>query len=375
MPYPSTQIRSEITPAGELRLSLASAPAPDPGPDDVVVRIDAAPINPSDLGLLLGPADVSTAKLEGSAEAPVVVATVPAALMGTVQARVGQALPVGNEGAGEVIACGTSELARSLLGRTVSIIGGPTYTQVRTLPAAACQALPEGTSAEVGASWFVNPMTVLGMVETMRAEGHAAIVHTAAASNLGQMLCRVCADESVPLVNVVRRESQAELLRGIGATHVVRSDLTGFADDLDQAIRATGATLVFDAIGGGPVGGQILASMERVLAAKDGSYSRYGSTVHKQLYIYGSLDRSPTVLARAFGMAWGVGGWLLTPTLQKLGPARVQAMRDRVVAGLETTFASHYTSRISLAGALSLDAIGAYARQATGEKFLITPSA
>jgi NADPH2:quinone reductase len=372
MPYQSHEIRSEISKDGRLTLSLVQVETPDPGPDEVVVRVEASPINPSDLGLLFGPADLTTAKASGSAEAPVVTAEVPEKLLRGIAARVGQSLPVGNEGAGVVVAAG--EGASDWMGATVSMIGGAMYSQYRTIKTGQCLRLPEGTKPAEGASWFVNPLTALGMVETMRAEGHSALVHTAAASNLGQMLVKLCKEDGVPLVNVVRKPEQEELLRGLGAEHVVNSSAPGFMEDLVAALTETDATLAFDAIGGGTLASRILTAMEAAQSAKATEYSRYGSDTHKQVYIYGNLDRQPTELARSFGMAWGVGGWLLTPFLQKQGADGVKRLRDRVAAEIKTTFASHYTKTVSLAGALALDAIWVYGKQATGEKYLIDPS-
>jgi NADPH2:quinone reductase len=373
MGHSSLQLQSTVSADGQLTLSLATVEVPDPGPDEVVVRIEAAPINPSDLGLLLGPADVTTAKASGSADAPVITASIPEHLMGSVVGRVGQSLPVGNEGAGVVVATGDSDAARALKGATVGVIGGEMYAQYRKLHVGACLRLPEGTSPREGASCFVNPLTALGMVETMRAEGHTALVHTAAASNLGQMLVKVCAKDDIGLVNIVRKPAQEELLRGIGAKHVVNSTASSFKEDLVSALDATGATLAFDAIGGGKLAGQILTAMEAVHSANAQSYSRYGSSVHKQVYIYGALDRAPTVINRNFGFAWSVGGWLLTPLLQKIGMQGVQKLRARVASEIKTTFASRYTQEVSLQQALQLDALAAYSKQATGEKYLINP--
>ncbi|HSB86610.1 MAG TPA: zinc-binding dehydrogenase, partial [Ilumatobacteraceae bacterium] len=304
----------------------------------------------------------------------VITAPIPPQTLRGLGARIGRSMPVGNEGAGVVVAVGSSDDAKALMGRTVSIIGGETYAEYRCLPAAMCMALPDGTDPALGASWFVNPLTALGMVETMRMEGHRALVHTAAASNLGQMLQRLCLADDVPLVNVVRRDEQVALLRGIGAGHVCNSSASTFMDDLTKALVETGATICFDAIGGGRQAGQILACMEAAVNTNASEFSRYGSNVHKQVYIYGGLDRSPTEFTRNFGMAWGIGGWLLTPFLQKIGPAGVERLRNRVAAELSTTFASHYTDDVSLAGALDLEAVRIYARQATGQKFLIRPS-
>jgi D-arabinose 1-dehydrogenase-like Zn-dependent alcohol dehydrogenase len=289
-------------------------------------------------------------------------------------ARVGIPMPVGNEGAGTVVAAGSSPAAQELLGKTVAAAGGAMYAQYRCVDVALCLELPDGTLAADGASSFVNPMTALGMVETMRLENHAALVHTAAASNLGQMLNRLCIEEQVPLVNIVRRPEQADLLKSAGAVYVCNSTAPDFMADLTAALKDTSATLAFDATGGGRLASQILTCMEAAASAAAGSYSRYGSAVHKQVYIYGSLDRGPSELTRNFGMAWGIGGWLLTPFLQRIGFEGMTRLRDQVAAGLTTTFASSYTDEVSLAGALALDAITAYSRQATGQKYLIIPS-
>ncbi len=367
------QLRSLLRASGELELSLADVPVGEPGADEVTVRVEATPINPSDLGLLLGAADIATAVASGDAAHPVVTARVPSAFMRAMAGRVDQSLPVGNEGAGVVVKAGASAAAQALLGRTVAILGGATYAQYRTLRAADCLLLGEGVTPAQGASCFVNPLTSLGMIGTMRAEGHKALVHTAAASNLGQMLVKACLADGVPLVNIVRSAEQEALLRGIGAVHVCDSSKPTFMDDLTAALVATGATLGFDAIGGGRLAGQILTAMEAALNKTGAGYSRYGSTTHKQVYIYGGLNTAPTEFNRGFGMAWGVGGWLLTPFLQKIGPVETEKLRQRVAAEITTTFASHYTSVISLTEALDVAVIGAYNRKSTGEKFLIAP--
>jgi NADPH:quinone reductase-like Zn-dependent oxidoreductase len=368
------QLRSLVKKSGELELSLAHVETPDPGPDEIVVRVEATPINPSDLGLLLGPADVSTAKASGSKDAPVITATVPDRFLKAVAARIDQPMPVGNEGAGTVVKAGSSPAAQALMGKTVAMLGGAMYATYRTLKAADVLPLPAEATAADGASCFVNPLTALGMTETMRREGHTALVHTAAASNLGQMLNRICLKDGIGLVNIVRSVDQEALLRGIGAKHVVNSTSPNFMSDLVEALSATGATLAFDAIGGGKLASQILTAMEQAAVAKMTSYSRYGSTVHKQVYIYGALDTGPTELQRNYGLIWGLGGWLLTPFLQKIGPAETNRLRQRVLAELKTTFASHYTKVISLREALDLDTLTAYNRRATGEKYLINPS-
>jgi len=368
------QLRSLVKNSGELELSLAKLPMPEPGPDEVLVRVEAAPINPSDLGLLFGPADMSTAKASGTSAQPVITATIPEKLMKGLAARLDESMPVGNEGAGVVVKTGTSDAAKALMGKTVAILGGATYGQYRVIKAVACLPLPEGTKPSEGASCFVNPLTSLSMVEVMRLEGHKALVHTAAASNLGQMLNKICLQDGVALVNIVRKPEQEEILRKIGAKYVCDASKPSFMDDLTQALVETGATLAFDATGGGKLASQILTCMEVAINKTAKEYSRYGSAVHKQVYMYGALDRGPTELVRNFGMAWGVGGWLLTPFLQKIGFAAAQKLRERVARELKTTFASHYTAEVSLAEALSLEVIGAYGKQATGTKYLINPN-
>jgi NADPH:quinone reductase-like Zn-dependent oxidoreductase len=368
------QLRSLIKKSGELEISLVRVPTPEPSADEVVVRVEASPINPSDLGLLIGAADMATAKASGSKDAPVITAEVPEAAMKGMAGRLDESMPVGNEGAGVVVRTGSSDEAKALLGKTVAMIGGAMYAQYRTLRARDCLVLPEGTTPAEGASCFVNPLTALGMVETMRREGHKALVHTAAASNLGQMLNKVCLKDGIGLVNIVRSPQQADILRKIGARHICDSTAPAFMDDLTNALVETGATLAFDAIGGGRLVGQILTCMEISANKTAKVYSRYGSSVYKQVYIYGGLDTRPTELNRAFGMAWGIGGWLLFPFLQKIGAADGMKLRQRVAAELKTTFASHYTQVVSLQEALQLSNIAAYAKRATGEKYLINPN-
>jgi NADPH:quinone reductase-like Zn-dependent oxidoreductase len=368
------QLRSLIKKSGELEISLQKVPTPEPGPDEVVVRVEATPINPSDLGLLIGAADLSTIKASGTKEAPVITAKVPEGGMKAMAARLDQSMPVGNEGAGVVVKTGSSDEAKALMGKTVSMIGGSMYAQYRCVRLSECQPLPEGTTAAEGASWFVNPLTALGMTETMRREGHKALVHTAAASNLGQMLNKICIKDGIGLVNIVRSSDQADILRKIGAKHVVDSKSQSFMDDLTNALADTGATIAFDAIGGGRLASQILTAMEAAISRTAKTYSRYGSNVHKQVYVYGTLDPGPIELNRTFGMAWGVGGWLLTPFLMKIGRADGQKLRERVASELKTTFASHYTKVVSLQEALDPANIAVYAKRATGEKFLIAPN-
>jgi NADPH2:quinone reductase len=370
----AVQLRSLVKSDGTLELSLVEVEMPSPGPNEVLIRVEASPINPSDLGLLFGGADMETAKVSGTVDRPVVQATVPEAAMRGLAGRADSSLPVGNEGAGTVVDAGTSEAAQALLGKTVAAAGGAMYSQYRSVDASLCLVLADGITASEGASSFVNPLTALGMVETMRTEGHSALVHTAAASNLGQMLNRLCIADGVQLVNIVRRPEQAELLRAAGATYVCDSSSPTFMADLIEALTATSATLAFDATGGGRLAGHILTAMEVAATATGGEYSRYGSTTHKQVYIYGGLDRGPTEFNRNFGMAWGIGGWLLTPFLQKVGAETFSRLRERVAGELKTTFASSYTKEVSLAEALQLDAISVYGKQATGEKYLINPN-
>ncbi|MDP6568133.1 MAG: zinc-binding dehydrogenase [Alphaproteobacteria bacterium] len=368
------ELRSTIKTGGTLEIMLAEVPIPDPGEDEVVVRVEASPINPSDLGLLFGAADMTGARFSGSADRPVVTADVPDGLMKTMAGRLDQSLPVGNEAAGVVVEAGASEAAQALMGKTVSIIGGAMYTQYRALRVNQCLAMSDDVTPAEAASWFVNPMTAQGMVETMRMEGHKALVHTAAASNLGQMLNRICLQDGVDLVNIVRRSDQAEILTDLGAAYVCDSSSAEFMAELTDALVATGATVAFDAIGGGRLAGQILTCMEAALNRTATEYSRYGSTTHKQVYIYGGLDRGPTEFNRGFGMAWGIGGWLLTPFLQKAGGEVINRLRQRVAAEIKTTFASNYTQVVSLAEMLTPDATAIYGKQATGEKFLINPN-
>jgi NADPH2:quinone reductase len=373
-PISGLQLRSLIKTNGELEVSLADVEVLPPAPNEVVVRIEASPINPSDLGLLFGAADMSTVRQTGTAANSAITADVPQSAMPAMVGRVGQSLQVGNEGAGIVVAAGTSEAAQALLGKVVAFIGGGMYAQYRTVNAEDCLVLPEGTTPADGASCFVNPLTALGMVETMRLEGHKALVHTAAASNLGQMLNKICLKDNIGLVNIVRNAAQEEILRALGARYVCNSAAPSFKDDLTQALTETGATLAFDAIGGGTLVGQILSCMEAAINRKNSTYSRYGSTVHKQVYIYGGLNPKPTEFSRSFGMAYGIGGWLVFPFLNKIGSAATRKLKERVAAELKTAFSSHYAGEISLSEALQLDKIATYNKRATGEKYLINPN-
>ena len=368
------QLRSLLKKSGELEVSLVNIPTPEPAEDEVVVRVEGTPINPSDLGLLFGPADMASATVSGTKDAPVITAKMPEAAIRMMGARLDQSLPVGNEGAGVVIKTGSSDAAKALMGKTVSMIGGAMYSQYRTMKVRDVMELPAGTTAADGASWFVNPLTALGMTETMRRENHKALVHTAAASNLGQMLNKICIKDGIGLVNIVRSAEQAAILKKIGAKHIVDSTSPTFMEDLTAALVETGATIAFDAIGGGKLASQILTAMEIAANKTAKEYSRYGSNVFKQVYIYGSLDTRPTELTRAFGLTWSVSGWLLTPFLQKIGPAEIGRLRQRVASELKTTFASHYTKVVSLQEALDPANIAVYNKRTTGEKFLINPS-
>ncbi len=366
------EMRSTIAADGTLTLSLEQVVIGDPAEDEVIVRVEAAPINPSDLGLLLGPADVSTLTPAGADGKPSLSFTVPERRLEGVRARLGQSLPIGNEGAGTVIAAGSN--ATALEGQRVAMIGGAMYADYRKIGLRDVVPLPQGASAADGAAMFVNPLTALGFVETARSAGHKAIIHTAAASNLGQMLVKICLADGVPLIAIVRSPEQVELLRRLGATHVLNSQDADFLAQLTDAIAQTGATIAFDAIGGGSLGSDILQAMESAAARTMAAYSRYGSDTFKQLYIYGALDLGPTILSRSFGFQWSASGWLLFPFLQKAGPAVSARLRQRVVDELTTTFASHYTRVIGLAEALQPDVLSAYQRKATGEKFLIDPT-
>ena len=365
-------MRSLITPKGALRVWLEPAPTREPEADEIVVRIEAAPLNPSDQLLMLGPVDPASLHASGDVERPSLEGIVPTERLAAIAGRLGQALPVGNEGAGTVVATGAGSSA--LLGRSVAIRAATgAYSRYQVVKALDCIVLPAGVSARDGAAAFINPLTAIGMVETMRREGHGAIVHTAAASNLGQMLSRLCLKDGVPLVNIVRTTEQAALLRSQGAVHVVDSSAAGFHEALGSAIERTGATLAFDAIGGGAMAATILSAMEQTQARKLPHYSRYGSPVHKQVYIYGVLDPGPKQLDGQFGMAWAVGGWLMTWFYEKIGRADAERLKQRVAGELDTTFASQFTGEVGLAEALSLDAVRAFSRRATGAKYLIAP--
>ncbi len=371
LPTTSRQLLSCVTSGGKLQLTIGETAVVAPSDAEVVVRVEASPINPSDLGLLLGMADVSNAQTVGEHH---VEADVPEKILPALKARFDEAMPVGNEGAGVVVAAGGSAEAQTLLGKTVGVLGGAMYSEYRTLHTSQCLVMNEGVTPRESASCFVNPLTALGMVETMRREGFSALIHTAAASNLGQMLQKICIADGVDLVNIVRKPEQEQLLREIGAIHVCDSSQPSFAEDLKNALVATGAYLAFDATGGGELANQILVAMEAAANETATGYSRYGSTQQKQVYIYGGLERRPTTLTRSYGMQWGVGGWLLTPFLQQIGRERAGELRQRVADEIRTTFASSYAQEISLNQALELEVLKTYALQATGQKYLINPS-
>lgn len=369
----SLQLRSVITPDGQVVLSLVKEPIPALKPEEVLVRVEATPVNPSDMGLMLGAADLSQAWTADGAHGPELGAPVPAASLQAMRSRRGASTPVGLEGAGTVVAAGSSRAAQSLMGRTVAAMAGGMYARYRCIAAAECLVLAEGTTAAQAASSFVNPLTALGMVETARSEGHTAIVQTAAASNLGQILLRVCLADDIPLVNVVRSEQQVELLRKQGARFVCNSSADDFKEQLTDAIAATGATIVLDPIGGRS-GGQILSCMEAAIARRPGqAASRYGSDILKQLYVYGTLDPRPVEIPRDIGTAWAAGGWLLLRYLKVAPRQTLDRLKARVAAEITTTFASRYTRSVSLTEFISPEVLGICARPATGKKFLIQP--
>ena len=371
----SKEIRSKVTSEGNIEISIASAEKPVPTDDEVLIEVQAAPINPSDLGLLLSfAADLETINVSGSGDETVTSMKIHPALMSAMKPRLDESMQVGNEGAGVIVDAGAN--VKDLIGKTVGLAGGKMYSQYRAVPAASCLVMNDGTTAAEAASSFVNPLTALGFIETMKMENHTAIVHTAAASNLGQMLVKICKDDGVPLVNIVRKSEHVELLKGLGAEYICNTSDDDFMESLVAALVETGATLGFDATGGGNNGelpGQILAAMEIAANKTAKEYSRYGSDTYKQVYIYGGLDQSPTILKRSFGMSWGLGGWLLTPMIGRIGMERFQQMRERVAAEITTTFASNYVQEISFEEMLQPEIIKSYAKQATGEKYLVTP--
>ena len=375
LPTSALELRSTLTDDGLVTMRIRETEVAAPTDDQVVVRVDAAPINPSDLGMMLAGGDADAALPAGDGVHDAVAVPVTQAAVAAQRARLGKPMPIGNEGGGVVVAAGSSPAAQALLGKTVGFLSGNAYAQYRTLHTSQCLAMAEGTDPADAAAAFVNPLTALGMVETMRAEGHSALIHTVGASNLGLMLNRICLDDGVGLVNIVRKPEHVEQLRALGAEHIVDSSADTFLDDLTAALRATGATIAFDAIGGGDLASILLSHMEKVAGEQAGEFSRYGSDTHKQVYIYGGLDRGPTTLRRDFGMSWGLGGWLLTPFLIKIGQEAADRLRQRVADEITTTFASTYGTRLSLADAVDPEHVKRYARMATGDKALVTPNA
>lgn len=373
VPTTTHELRSTVSEDGQVTLGLRVGDVASPGDDQVVVRVEAAPINPSDLGMLFAGGDITTAAAVQGDLGAVSVSLSPGALAAQAK-RLGKPMPCGNEGGGTVVAAGSSPAAQALVGKVVGFLSGTAYAEYRTVNVAQCLAMPDGTDPADAAAAFVNPLTALGMVETMRAEGHTALLHTVGASNLGIMLNRICIDDGVGLVNIVRKPEHVALLKDMGAEHVCDSSAATYADDLDAALTATGATIAFDAIGGGEQAGVLLSAMERVASAAN-EFSRYGSDTHKQVYIYGGLDRGPTTFNRSFGMSWGIGGWLLTPFLAKIGQEGADALRQRVADEITTTFASTYGMRLSLTDAVDPEQVKRYGKMATGDKALITPQA
>ena len=371
----SKEIRSEITSEGKLNLSIATSDVPIPGDDEVLIKVEASPINPSDLGLLISfAADLDSISSSGSGDETVTTMGIHPGLMQSMKPRLDKSMQVGNEGGGVIVDAGKN--VKDLIGKTVGVAGGAMYSQYRCLPAISCLVMNDGTTSAEAASSFVNPLTALGFTETMKLENHTALVHTAAASNLGQMLVKICLADDIPLVNIVRKQEHVDLLKNLGAKYICNTSDEDFMKCLIDCLVETGATLGFDATGGGNEGklaGQILSAMEIAANKNATEYSRYGSDTYKQVYIYGGLDPTPTVLNRSFGLSWGLGGWLLTPFIGKVGMEKFQEMRDRVAKEIKTTFASNYTKEVSLEEMLAPDAIKTYAKQATGTKYLVTP--
>ena len=371
----SKEIRSEITSEGKLNLSIATLDVPIPGDDEVLIKVEASPINPSDLGLLISfAADLDSISSSGSGGETVTTMGIHPGLMQSMKPRLDKSMQVGNEGGGVIVDAGKN--VKDLIGKTVGVAGGAMYSQYRCLPAMSCLVMNDGTTSAEAASSFVNPLTALGFTETMKLENHTALVHTAAASNLGQMLVKICLADDIPLVNIVRKQEHVDLLKNLGAKYICNTSDEDFMKCLIDCLVETGATLGFDATGGGNEGklaGQILSAMEIAANKNATEYSRYGSDTYKQVYIYGGLDPTPTVLNRSFGLSWGLGGWLLTPFIGRVGMEKFQEMRDRVAKEIKTTFASNYTKEVSLEEMLAPDAIKTYAKQATGTKYLVTP--
>ncbi|WP_022708341.1 zinc-binding dehydrogenase [Paracoccus zeaxanthinifaciens] len=362
------QLFTTLDADGTLTVAIEEVSFPDPTGNQVLVRMEAAPINPSDLAILVGGADIENAQFSPDK----FVAQMPAQANAASKSRHGLKLPAGNEGAGTVVAAGDDKAAQALIGQRVSCVPGNAYSQYCIADAAMC--LPLGDhSAEEGASAFVNPMTALGFVENAKADGQNAILHTVGASNLGQMLTRICQEDGLDLVNIVRKEDQVELLKGLGATHVVNSSADDFMDQLTAAIADTSAFYGFDPVGGGKLVDTAFRAMERVAVQQMSEYSRYGSNQQKRMFIYGRLDTGPTVLTPAYGFGWTLSGWLLFPFLQSVGQETMGRMRQRVRDNLTTTFSSSYKARVSLEEMLTKEAVTDYRAMRTGEKYLVTP--
>ena len=371
----SKQIRSIVTSEGNVEISIVRVDKPIPADDEVLIEVHAAPINPSDIGLLLTFAgDLSNINISESGDDLVASIKIHPGLMASMKPRLDKSLAVGNEGAGIVVDAGKS--VKELIGKTVGLAGGSMYSQYICVPAINCLVMEEGTTPKEAASSFVNPLTALSFIETMKMENHSAIVHTAAASNLGQMLVKICKDDGIPLVNIVRKQEQVDILKNIGAEYVCNTSDPDFMKTLIKAVVETGATLGFDATGGGNNGelpGQILSAMEVAANKNSKEYSRYGSETYKQVYIYGGLDQTPSILKRSYGMSWGLGGWLLTPMLGKIGMDKFQTMRARIAKEIKTTFASTYIQEISLEEMLQPEIINSFAKHKTGNKYLVNP--
>lgn len=374
--YPTTGRRliSEVRPDGDIELRIQQAPVPALQAGEVLVRVEAAPIHPSDLGMLLMAGDVTRAEAIGEGGDTRLRLPVPDAARAMMAARAGFAMTVGNEGAGVVVAAGDTA-GEALIGRNVAAFAGGMYADYRVLARDDVMPLPDGATPREGAAVSVNPLTALAMVEVMRQKGAKALVHTAAASSLGQILQRICANDGIPLVNIVRRPEQAALLRGLGATHVLDSSSDQFVAGMVEAFATVNATIAFDAVGGGALAGMILTAMEAAQKRTTPTTSPYGSPIPKQVYVYGRLDPSPTTVPPTVGMAWSVGGFLLPHFLETAGKAVHQRLTDRVMRELTTTFAIAYTQDVGLAGLLDPQILARATAKSTNEKLLVLPNA
>lgn len=366
------RILSTLGKDGTITVELAPLSLPAPTGSAVVVQVEAAPVNPSDTALMFAAADVANARFSDGR----IVANVPDPIVRAMEARHALPLQVGNECAGTVVAAGEHPAAQALIGKKVACTTGTGFATHTVADAAMVMALDEGITAEQGASSFVNPMTALGFVETMKREGFTGIVHTAAASNLGQMLVKICAADGIPLVNIVRSEQQVALLRDLGAQQVLNAAVPDFASQLADAISETGAMMAFDPIRGGTLANQIIVAMERAAkrANADAPFTIYGSNIPKRLYVYGVLDFAPLMLSPGTDFAWQMGGWLLPNFLQSAGTDVMGRMRTRIQAELTTTFSSHYTARIGLAELLKPGVVKDYIAARTGQKYLLRPN-